>query len=129
MAWYCESENTEKVESDFLSALRNKLQPAGKVIFMIEERRIPSSDVQQNLILESREILKISGVNDVSCFNENLVEAETVLGKLIVRGEGVRIARLDLNEKVLEISGYIYSCEYEDKSKSMRKGLFGGMFG
>ena len=96
---------------------------------MSEERKKLSAEIAQNLVLENREVLKISGVNDVNCFNENIVEAITVLGRLTVRGEGIKIARLDLDEKVLEINGYIYSCEYEDKSKVARKGLFGGMFG
>ncbi len=98
-------------------------------LFMTEERKTLTKDIPQNVYMENRESLKISGVNDVNCFNENIVEAATVLGKLVIRGEGIHIVKLDLNDKVLELSGYMYSCEYEDKSKAMRKGKFGGMFG
>lgn len=96
---------------------------------MNEERKNFIQDYPQNIVMENRELLKISGVKDVKSFNENIVETETVLGKLIVKGEGIKIARLSLDEHVLELTGYMYSCEYEDKSKLNKKGKFGGMFG
>ena len=96
---------------------------------MTEERKILMQDYPQNINMENRESLKISGVKDVKSFNENIVEAETVLGKLTVKGEGIKIARLNLDEHILELTGYMYSCEYEDKSKLTRRGRFGGMFG
>ena len=96
---------------------------------MEEERKKLIQDYPQNISLENRELLKVSGVKDVKSFNENIVEAETVLGKLTVKGEGIKIAQLNLDEHILELTGYIYSCEYEDKSKLNRRGRFGGMFG
>ena len=96
---------------------------------MEEERKKLIQDYPQNISLENRELLKVSGVKDVKSFNENIVETETVLGKLTVKGEGIKIAQLNLDEHILELTGYIYSCEYEDKSKLNRRGRFGGMFG
>lgn len=96
---------------------------------MEEERKKLIQDYPQNISMENRELLKVSGVKDVKSFNENIVEAETVLGKLTVKGEGIKIAQLNLDEHILELTGYIYSCEYEDKSKLNRRGRFGGMFG
>ncbi|MBE7065007.1 MAG: sporulation protein YabP [Ruminococcaceae bacterium] len=96
---------------------------------MNEDRKNSVHECPQNINMENREALKISGVKDVKCFNENLAELDTVLGKLTVRGEGIKIARLSLDEGVLELTGYMYSCEYEDKSKLTRRGKFGGMFG
>jgi len=96
---------------------------------MGEERRNLTQECPQNINMENRESLKISGVKDVKSFNENIVEAETVLGKLTVKGEGIKIARLSLDDSILELTGYMYSCEYEDKTKLSRRGRFGGMFG
>ena len=96
---------------------------------MNDDRKNFIQDYPQNISMENREILKISGVKDVKSFNENIVEAETVLGKLTIKGEGIKIARLSLDEHVLDLTGYMYSCEYEDKSKLNKRGRFGGMFG
>lgn len=96
---------------------------------MVDERKNFVQDYPQNISMENRELLKISGVKDVKSFNENMVETETVLGRLTVKGEGIKIARLSLDDHVLELTGYMYSCEYEDKTKLNRKGKFGGMFG
>lgn len=96
---------------------------------MTDERKNFIHDYPQNINMENRESLKISGVKEVKSFNENIVETETVLGKLTVKGEGIKIARLNLDDHILELTGYMYSCEYEDKSKLNRKGRFGGMFG
>ena len=96
---------------------------------MNDARKNFIQDYPQNISMENRETLKISGVKDVKSFNENIVEAETVLGKLIVKGEGLKIARLSLDEHILDLTGYMYSCEYEDKSKLTKRGRLGGMFG
>lgn len=96
---------------------------------MIEDKKTLIYDCPQNISMENRESLKISGVKDVKSFNENIVETETVLGKLTVKGEGIKIARLNPDEGILELTGYMYSCEYEDKAKLTRRGKFGGMFG
>ena len=96
---------------------------------MNDDRKNLMQEYPQNINMENRELLKISGVKDVKSSNENIVEAETVLGKLTVKGEGIKIARLSLDEHILELTGYMYSCEYEDKSKLNRRGRFGGMFG
>lgn len=96
---------------------------------MGDERKNFVQDYPQNISMENRELLKISGVKDVKSFNENMVETETILGRLTVKGEGIKIAKLSLDDNVLELTGYMYSCEYEDKAKLNRKGKFGGMFG
>ena len=80
----------------------------------------------QNLNIEGREKLFISGVNEVISFDEHIIDVKTELGRLIVRGEGLRLVTLDPENKELRAVGYVYSCEYED-SMGKRKGLFRGM--
>lgn len=96
---------------------------------MIEEKKT-SKPKLQNLILENREKLSVSGVLDVESFNDESVIIETELGILIVRGEDLHINKLNLDNSELNIEGDIISCEYSDRegSKSKGGGFFGKMF-
>lgn len=95
----------------------------------IEDKRVSKPKIQ-NLILENREKLSISGVIDVESFNDECVIVETELGVLIVRGENIHISKLNLDSAELNVEGDIISCEYTDigGSKSKGFGLLGRMF-
>ena len=49
-----------------------------------------NTNVIQNIILENREKLSISGVLDVLSFDDQIVILETELGLLTVKGENLR---------------------------------------
>ena len=66
-----------------------------------------------SLVLDERERLSISGVSDVTSFDESAVIAETSLGVLVVRGEGLHIERLSLDTGELVLEGEVASLEYE----------------
>ncbi|NLC69031.1 MAG: sporulation protein YabP [Clostridiaceae bacterium] len=84
----------------------------------------------QNLILENRQKLSISGVIDVESFNDECVVVDTEMGILIIHGNDLRISKLNLDSSELNIEGDIISCEYSDRdSQSTKKpGLFSKMF-
>ena len=67
------------------------------MIMNIEEKRNSiNSATMQNLVLENREKLSISGVNDVLSFDDQIVILETGLGLLTIKGENLRINKLRL---------------------------------
>lgn len=90
---------------------------------MIEEKKVSRPKIQ-NLILENREKLSISGVIDVDSFNDECVVVDTELGVLIVRGEDLRISKLNLDSSELNIEGEIISCEYTETDSSRKGGGF-----
>jgi sporulation protein YabP len=93
-----------------------------------DEKKIIKAKTQ-NLILEDRERLNISGVVDVESFNDECVVIDTELGMLIVRGEDIRINKLNIDNSELNIEGDIYCLEYSDRESSRSKGgFFGRMF-
>ena len=55
-----------------------------------------SNNIIQNLILENREKLTITGVVDVLSFDDQIVIVETQLGLLTIKGEELRINKLSL---------------------------------
>lgn len=81
-----------------------------------EERKQLSTSVIQNLILENREKLSISGVLDVLSFDDQIVVVETELGLLTVKGENLRISKLSIDTSEVIVEGEIYNLSYSEKS-------------
>lgn len=96
---------------------------------MIEEKK-PIKPKTQNIIIENRERLSVSGVIDVESFNDEMVIIDTDLGVLVIRGEDLHISKLNIDSSELNIEGEIISCEYNDRegSKSRGMGFFSKMF-
>ena len=88
---------------------------------MIEEKKAPKPKVQ-NLVLENREKLHITGVIDVESFNDESVIVDTELGVLVVKGIDLHINKLNIDNSELGIEGEIISCEYSDRDGSRNKG-------
>ena len=80
----------------------------------IDERN--NTSVIQNLILENRKKLNVSGVLDVLSFDDEVVVVETELGLLNIKGEGLRINKLSLDTAEIIVEGEIYSLNYTDKN-------------
>ena len=67
-----------------------------------------------NLTLEGRRKLTVSGVEEVESFDENEISMRTGEGDLIVRGEGLRVDRLNVEGGDVNILGSISELRYED---------------
>ena len=91
---------------------------------MIEERKNTNitTNVIQNLVLENREKLSVSGVNDVLSFDDQVVMVDTELGLLTVKGENIHINKLSLDTAEVIIEGEISSLSYSQKSIEKKSG-------
>ena len=66
----------------------------------IDERKMLSTNntsIIQNLILENRGKLNVSGVVDVLSFDDQVVIIETEMGLLTVKGENLKINKLNIH--------------------------------
>ena len=96
----------------------------------IDERKnnnISNSSPVQNLVLENREKLSISGVLDVLSFDDQIVILETELGLLTVKWENLRINKLSLDTADVIVDGEIYNLGYSEKELDKKSG--GGILG
>ena len=87
----------------------------------IDERKTINTGVIQNLILENRSKLSISGVLDVLSFDDQVVILETELGLLTVKGENIRINKLSIDTSEVIVEGDISNLSYSDKSSEKNK--------
>ena len=88
----------------------------------LDERKPISTGVIQNLILENRGKLSISGVNDVLNFDDQIVMVDTELGLLTVKGENIRITKLSLDTTEVIIEGEIASIAYSQNKQEKSSG-------
>ena len=80
-----------------------------------EERKMVNTNVIQNLLLENRNKLSISGVLDVISFDDQIVIVETELGLLTVKGDNLRINKLSIDTSEVIVEGDIISLIYSQK--------------
>lgn len=80
------------------------------------------------LVLEGRGRLSLTGVTDVQSFDEELITMETCEGVLAVRGEGLHVERLSLENGELVLTGQVQALEY-DEGAPTRGGLLSRIFG
>ena len=87
-------------------------------------------DIVQNIILENRNKLSISGVNDVLSFDDQIVILESDLGMLTVKGDDLRINKLSIDTSEVVVEGNIYNLSYSEKQahKSTGGSLLGKIF-
>ena len=98
---------------------------------MIDEKRfskLSSKEISQNIILENRKKITVSGVCDVGSFDDEAVSLYTEEGMLSVKGEELKINKLSLEEGEVIIEGRIDAMQYSDeeskKDTSFLKKLF-----
>lgn len=68
--------------------------------------------------------MNVSGVRDVASFDENTIVLNTEMGGLIVKGSGLHINRLNVDDGNLFIEGFIASCTYTDTIENKKSGSF-----
>ena len=99
---------------------------------VVEERKTSIGQMGgtlQNLILENRNKLSISGVKDVLSFDDQIVIMETELGLLSVKGDNLKINKLSIDTSEVIVEGEISTLSYSDHSKKEQEGgLFSKIF-
>lgn len=99
---------------------------------IIEEKRSlngnTSTGVIQNLVLENREKLNVSGVNDVLSFDDQVVIIETELGLLTIKGDNLKINKLSIDTSEVSVEGTINNLAYSDHQVKSEGGILGRIF-
>ncbi|GAB6099786.1 sporulation protein YabP [Halanaerocella petrolearia] len=81
---------------------------------------------QQELNLQNRQKLELTGVTDVINYDEEEINLETNLGSLLITGQELHIQHLDLDSNDLIVDGHIEELKYDQESKA--KNFFQRLF-
>jgi len=77
------------------------------------------------LNLENRENLLLTGIVEVLGFDETNLMLETTLGVLAIDGQGLHIAKLNVDNGEMHVEGRIVGLYYIDKTEKPKRKLFG----
>lgn len=95
-----------------------------------EVYKSPKEGRNQNLYIDNRHKMTLSGILNVDSFNEEQIVVETDLGLLEIKGSSMHMSRLNLETGDLIIEGSIDSCAYSDRTGTKAKGagFFSSLF-
>lgn len=86
---------------------------------MEKRNEIKSEEPKGNITLENRKKLVLTGVQEVMSFDDEKILLNTNLGSLVIRGEELKMNKLDVKNGDVIIVGHIASIVYS--SKEMKK--------
>jgi len=95
------------------------------------EKRVENKleENKSNLILENRKKLALSGVIEVISFDEQKIDLTTNLGNLTIKGEELKMNKLDVQNGDVTIAGNIASIVYNGKiSKKSNESIISRLF-
>ncbi len=81
---------------------------------MAYEENKQISRAPHKLTMEERGRLWMTGVEEVESFDEGEVAVRTSMGLLCVRGEGLRVDKLEKTSGELTVSGKVTGLDYAD---------------
>ena len=73
------------------------------------------SFINNNLLLENRKLLKLTGVEKVFETNETKIQVKVSGNLLTILGSALSVEKLDVNSGILEISGEINELKFSNK--------------
>ncbi|MCY6371966.1 sporulation protein YabP [Clostridium ganghwense] len=84
---------------------------------------------KSNLTLENRKKLVLSGVVEVICFDDKTIMLDTTLGTLTIKGQELKMNKLDVQNGDIIILGQINSCVYTTtESKKDKESIIARLF-
>lgn len=92
---------------------------------MIEERK--AANMPHNLIMEERRSLTVSAVSDIERFDESEIVVVTEMGNLSIKGQGLHLNKIDVEDGELSVEGELDSISYsqrQEKGGSLLAKLF-----
>lgn len=79
------------------------------------------SSYNHSLNLLERKNLMISGVKKIDNFDNKQFIIETIMGYMIVKGDGLELLKLDTIQGNVSIKGTVYSINYVDEANKKEK--------
>ncbi|GCD09200.1 sporulation protein YabP [Clostridium tagluense] len=85
------------------------------------KKEVKIEDKRSNLLLENRKKLTINGVIEVINFNENQILLNTDVGTMIVKGQQLKMNKLDVQNGDVVISGKVDAFIYTSGMSKVKK--------
>ncbi len=94
----------------------------------MEDKKFSKVATNQNIIMENREKVSVTGVIDIHSFDDELVLAQTDLGILTIKGDDLKMNKLNLENNELIVEGQIMAVAYSDTNQAKKSGFINKLF-
>ncbi|QGU96562.1 sporulation protein YabP [Clostridium bovifaecis] len=95
----------------------------------MEVKRENMENQKSSLILENRSKLMLTGVAEVICFDDKMITLDTKLGTLTIKGQELKMQKLDVQNGDVAIIGRVNSCIYTTtESKKDNESIIARLF-
>jgi len=88
---------------------------------MEQNKEVKVENKRSYLTLENRSKMTLDGVTEIVSFNDEQIMLKTVLGNMDIRGEELKMNKLDVQNGDVMISGKISYVVYTTEEKKQRK--------
>ena len=97
---------------------------------MTDEKKMMKMQPKRShsVVVEERSRLTVSGVTDIERFDEEEVVVATELGLLSIKGQGLHLNKIDVEDGELSVEGELDSLSYEEQRVSDKGGFFANLF-
>ena len=85
-------------------------------------------NVIQNIILENRGKLSVSGVIDILTFDEEEITLDTHLGMLVIKGSELKVEKLSLDTGEITAKGTFDNISYQQDTSPKKEGFLKSIF-
>ena len=93
------------------------------------QKSVTKTDCINNVIMENRKKISVSGVEDIESFNEEQIILYTCNGVLIINGNGMHISKLSIDNGETTITGEFNALTYNDAyGKKDKSGILSRLF-
>ena len=93
---------------------------------------MPQIDMQtniiQNVILENRKKLTMTGIKDVLSFDDEVVVVESELGLINIKGTDLKVNKISVESGDVIVEGTVRAIEYSDKDIGPKQSLMSRLF-
>ena len=83
---------------------------------------------EQNIVIQNREKTVVTGVEDIHSFDDELVIVQTDLGLLTIKGENLKMNKLNLENNELIIESRTSAIAYSDAVQNKKQGFMNKLF-
>lgn len=93
------------------------------------KKDVKLEEKKSNITLENRKKLSLTGVMEVISFNEEKILLNTSLGMLTIKGNGLKMNKLDVQNGEVMIAGTVDSFVYTgSESKQEKESILSKLF-
>ncbi len=81
---------------------------------MSEENIKKEIEPVHHTILKQRESVEITGIQKINHIDQSVYVLQTVVGKMVIKGDNLEVYNLDLEKGELSVRGFVKGISYDD---------------